>query len=146
MTWGQSWGTAWGSSFGDSLGAPGVFDGSGSLEQLAPEVSGAAFCGPKVQVSTGGGGGANFSRSIRGPLDLVADVRRERAMDALGLRLTGTGLVEHPGGDLVGSARNARVALVATSAAVGTGAGESAAGPAEFRDVELEMVALLLAA
>ena len=128
--------------FRPQVQASSVITGSGSVTQPVDVVLGSGFCGPRAVASSGG---ANFSRGTRTPLQFVGDVRRERLLDALGLRLTGTGVVEQPVAVVSGAARIKRISLVATSASVETGAGEVLA-TAEFRDIELEMVALLLAA
>lgn len=145
MTWGTAWGPAWGPSFADAPVELVVITGSGELEQLAPEVTGSGYSGVQVKAAAGGGGG-NFSRArLPTPQELVAEVRRDRVLDALGMRLFGAGEVEQPAGEVSGSARIKLVSLVATSASVEGGPNEVSA-TAEFRDVELEMVALLLAA
>lgn len=160
MTWGRAWGDAWGAAFGDSAAVPTIITGSGAVEQLAGSLSG-----------TGNipGGAAAVVAPDRFPGGVPSTKFAKEAGLRNGYVISGVGQVDQPLGDAVGAAQiklrpllatatasqycgnasgTARiklVSLVAASASVAHGAGEVAA-TAEFRDIELEMIALLLAA
>lgn len=122
-----------------------ILSGDGYLEQAPAHAFGVGASFAKSAAAPAGGVGGNFSRNQPNPLQLVADVRRERAMDALGLRLVGAGGVEQAAPEVLGDARIKRVVLVASSAVAETGPGESGRTDGRFVDVELEMAALALA-
>lgn len=136
MTWGRAWGDAWGESFGDGAGDPVVITGTGQAHQAASTASGTGHVpgGAVVRVAPdaypGGVPSAKFARD---------------AAERNGFILQGAGQADQPSGTAHGVARIKLVALVATGASVAHGAGETTA-MAEFRDVELEMIAMLLAA
>jgi len=137
MAWGLSWGKAWGVAFGDAPADAPILTGSGSLDQPCGEshgiasIPGAAL--PVVAPDAYPGGGVPSTYLLR------------ESAERNGYALSGIGQAAQPLGDAIGVARIKLVSLVATSATVSAGSGEAAA-TAEFRDIELEMVAMLLAA
>lgn len=121
-----------------------ILIGDGYLDQPVALLSGVGYVAAKAKPAAGGGGG-NFGGRAPHPLQLVADIRREKALDAIGFRLVGDGVLEQGAAVVSGAARIKRIALVATSATVDTGSGEAGQTVAEFVDVELELAAIALA-
>lgn len=121
-----------------------VLSGSGQLVSAAGSVSGVgAIFVAKQRVTSGG---ANFSQKLPDPFAIIAEARRRQQEFADALVLHGDGSIESAHGEVLGSGRIKRVALVASSASASSHGGEVTGRDVTIYDTELEMIALLLAA
>ena len=160
----SAWGNAWGDAWGAAWGAPGVvvISGSGAVEQECGESHGVAsipgaalpVVAPDAYPGAGGVPSTYLLRESaqRNGFILTGDGQVEQLpSESHGgarikvLPLVATATASQPCGDASGAARIKLVSLVAMSASAAHGAGQVAA-IGEFRDIELEMVAMLLAA